>query len=458
MTKRDLKFLILRELQSARRNRGVMMAVLVFPLALWGFQLIIPIMGSGIFSGNVATEEPMTLFLINEDLARNGVNPIATIPHNMTYTLPFAFENNIAGTSVSSLNLAEFFIARLIDAQSNGLFLADYHLDTTTSKDTVENYARKGTINYWIEIPVGFATNYTNTGMTTLYLHSLPGINETGSVQTALNSICEASPFTYAGVGIQTTFTSKLIELEPEEPSAIGTIFSNLVPTLVPIILTFVPILPFVNATIADERDKRTLEALLALPVSRQKILLSKFLIGSLLSLVGIVTNILGLLMNEFVMVGIIAPITGESSHLYSLDVVSILPSLILILFLCSLLNLGMGISIASIAKDAGTSRGLVTFIIMPLIMIFPIMIFVGVPELLARTSNSPLVLLLYVIPWTHIFALLQKQLSPDFFTTNGLFGNVWLDIGFHVTFIVISVTMVMWIASKIFGREGLVN
>lgn len=460
MSFKSLKYLFLRELQSSRRNRGIMLAVLVFPLFLWGFQLVFPLMRTGILGGTQVKDEPEIFFIVNEDIASNGVNPIATIPNNQTYVLPFAFGGNAAGSNVASLNLAEFFIARMIAAQNTGLFLTDYQLEISVPKANVAAYAKTGEVNYWIEIPVGFATNYTNDGITTVYLHSLSLLDENDIVQTAVNTILGDQPFSNPDESVQTILTPILIDLETNnegEADPIAVIMDNGLPSLIAIILTFLVVLPYTSATIADERDKKTMEALLALPISRQEILLGKFLAGVVLSVIGLVINLTGLTVYGFVMTDIIAPTAGYNNFSFAFDS-SILPALTVTLFLCSLVNLGIGISLASIAKDAASSRSLSTVLMMPLIMILPIMLFIGLPEILAKNWNAPIVLLLYAIPWTHVFAIFMKQLSPDYFTTNGLFGDIWLDTGFHIVALFVTLVIVMWVASKIFEREGLVN
>lgn len=47
-------------------------------------------------------------------------------------------------------------------------------------------------------------------------------------------------------------------------------------------------------------------------------------------------------------------------------------------------------------------------------------MIFTGLPEVLAKATDAPLALTLYIIPWVHVFAIFQKLLAPTYYTTNG--------------------------------------
>ncbi|MFX0094970.1 MAG: ABC transporter permease [Candidatus Hodarchaeota archaeon] len=460
MTQKQFMYLFKRELQSARRTRGIMLSLIVLPVIIWGFQLVLPLMRAGLV-GNLETgDDPEIIFLVNADLASNGANPIATIPNNKSYILPFAFGGSPAGANISNLNLAEFFITNLLVAHTTGRLLEDYLLTTTVPRATVETMGRNGEINYWIEIPVEFATNYTNTGATTLVLHSLLPLDGTNSVQTAISSLIAEEPFTYPEDGIQTTAVFKQIEVETTnegETDPIALIMDVGAPTIMAIMLTFISVGAFVSTSIATERDKKTMESLLSMPISRKKLLLGKFLAGAALSTIGVGTNIIGFMAYEFVMSDILAPANRWSNYAFNLEITA-LPALTLTLFLCTLVNLGIGISLSAIAKDAGTSRSIFMVLMMPVMFLIPVILFTGLPEVLAKTANAPLALSLYIIPWTHVFAIFQKLLAPTYYTTNGLFGNVWVDIGFHITVLFITVAVVMWIASKVFEREGLVN
>lgn len=80
----------------------------------------------------------------------------------------------------------------------------------------------------------------------------------------------------------------------------------------------------------------------------------------------------------------------------------------------------------------------------------------VGVPESIGGEA-----LVLYLIPWTHAIAIFVKMSSPIFYnlpsqslTGFGLAG----DLLFHLGALLITILIVITIASKIFEREGIVN
>ena len=234
-------------------------------------------------------------------------------------------------------------------------------------------------------------------------------------------------------------------------------------PTMIAIILTFLTAIPFVSSSIAGEREKKTMESLLSLPIPRHQILLAKFTAGSVLGSFSVLINLLGMLAYIYIMNNLIAPANEWSSAAFKIDLnLSLILTMALILFLCTLLNLGIGISVASLAKDAETSRQLFSLLLMPVILFLSINLFTGLPEMLSASIGSPLPLLLYLFPWMHALAIFQKMMLPTYFTTNDLLllplGNVWIDVLFHLVVIFIVLAIIIWAASKAFEREGLVS
>lgn len=234
-------------------------------------------------------------------------------------------------------------------------------------------------------------------------------------------------------------------------------------PTMIAIILTFLTAIPYVSSSIAGEREKKTMESLLSLPIARRQILFAKFAAGSVLGSFSVLINLLGMLAFMYVTNNIIAPANEWTSAAFRIDIdLNLVLTMALTLFLCTLLNLGIGISLASLAKDAETSRQLFSLLLMPIILFLSINLFTGLPEMLSASMGSPLPLLLYLIPWMHALAIFQKMMLPGYFTTNDLLliplGNVWIDILFHFVVIFVVLALVMWGASKVFEREGLVS
>ncbi len=261
--------------------------------------------------------------------------------------------------------------------------------------------------------------------------------------------------------GAETTHVEKETRLQDITPMDVSADLG--LPTMIAIILTFITAIPFVSSSIAGEREKKTMESLLSLPIARRQILVAKFAAGSVLGSISVLINLLGMLAYMYIMNNMIAPANEWSSAAFKIDFdLNLILAMALTLFLCTLLNLGIGISLASLAKDAETSRQLFSILLMPVILFLSINLFTGLPEMLSASTGSPLPLLLYLFPWMHALAIFQKMMLPSFFTSNDLLllplGNVWIDVLFHLVVIFVVLALVMWAASKVFEREGLVS
>ncbi|MFX0172989.1 MAG: ABC transporter permease subunit [Candidatus Hodarchaeota archaeon] len=234
-------------------------------------------------------------------------------------------------------------------------------------------------------------------------------------------------------------------------------------PSMIALILTFLSVIPYISAAIAGEREKKTMESLLSLPISRVIILLSKFVVGTILGTLSLIINLFGFWLYVQITNTIIAPTYNWDSAAFEINLdLNMFIGLALVLFLCTLLNLGIGIALASLAKSAETSRQLFTLILLPVMLFITGILFTGIPEILSTTMNSPLPLLLYLIPWMHALAIFQKVLLPNYFTQSSIYllpvNNVMVDVIFHLVVILFSLLVVIWSAEKVFEREGLVN
>jgi hypothetical protein len=85
-----------------------------------------------------------------------------------------------------------------------------------------------------------------------------------------------------------------------------------------------------------------------------------------------------------------------------------------------------------------------------------------GSPEALSQTLNFPLLMLLYLLPWMHAAAIIQKIYLQKYFIDNNYllnpFGEIWIDILFHIIIIFIYICLILWVTSKFFDREGLIK
>ena len=71
--------------------------------------------------------------------------------------------------------------------------------------------------------------------------------------------------------------------------------------------------------------------------------------------------------------------------------------------------------------------------------------------------------IILYIIPWAHSIAILSKGLYPQTYASNALtrdlpYGGIAMDLVFHFGFLIVVILVCLFIASKVFEREGILT
>ena len=218
--------------------------------------------------------------------------------------------------------------------------------------------------------------------------------------------------------------------------------------TSVPVILFVVIIMAaqMIASAVATEKENKTLETLLSLPVSRKAIVSAKMLAAGLVSL----------LMAGVYMIGIksfnngVSNIFSGGATTGGEDVSQIASSLGLklttvgfielgvILFLAILLALAIAMILGAFSEDAKSAQGVVA----------PLMILVMIPYFLTlfmdvNSLSAPVRYLVYAIPFSHIF-----MATPNILLGNNLF----LLFGAFYMFVLFIIFVL--IAAKIFSTD----
>jgi len=79
---------------------------------------------------------------------------------------------------------------------------------------------------------------------------------------------------------------------------------------------------------------------------------------------------------------------------------------------------------------------------------------FGGVPE----DSFGGAGIFLYIIPWSHAIAILQKGMYPLTYTSTALTGSIATDLIFHIGYLVVVILIAIYIASRVFERESILT
>ncbi|OQB05982.1 MAG: ABC-2 family transporter protein [bacterium ADurb.Bin212] len=216
--------------------------------------------------------------------------------------------------------------------------------------------------------------------------------------------------------------------------------------TTVPTVLFVVIVMAaqMIASAVATEKENKTLETLLSLPISRKAIVASKMLAAGFVSLIMASLYMLGIRnMNS--------GISGMASGVSSGENVSQLAAdlglkfsafgyleLGLILFLAILLALSIAMILGAFAEDAKSAQGVVA----------PLMILVMIPYFLTllmdlNSMSIGVRYIIYSIPFSHIFLAM-----PNILTGNHIF--VLAGAGYMLILFVIFVLL----AAKIFSSD----
>jgi sodium transport system permease protein len=202
---------------------------------------------------------------------------------------------------------------------------------------------------------------------------------------------------------------------------------------------------PFINSSFAGEREKRTMESLLVLPISRFSILLGKLVAGTILLALFAVMNFVG--------VAVFSALIGTSSAFLAFE--SSLTLYVLVagtMFLLAFVNVGIGISTASLAKDVRTAESMFGLLTIGSMVVGAIALVGGLPELVLGDIG----IILYLVPWTNGIALLMKGAFPLTFASATLTGSMVTDMLLHLGYMVAFIAICLFLASKIFDRESI--
>lgn len=440
-TFKQIQALLKQELRSATRARYVILSFVLGPIFMWGIQGGLQALVGFMITSSQQTE---TLYVANHDLGNSSVD-----------LTPFS-------------NLGELFIHSLNNSsQSPDSLLEGAIIDTDTYSnwdytdliDLINNPQKADEATPLVIIPKNFTNVYlaynsslNQTISPVVELYTLPSGGLIGSsVIEAAVTMNAKSLFTKVIVEKDVTVSAKTITFPGEEEavSGFGIGFVGMISIMVAVMVPS----SFVSTSFAGEREKKTMESLLALPISRFNILFSKLLAGMVLVGIFTVINIFGILGFS----AIIGSIKNEDySSVFSIEPsVDMLVLATMMMLLSAFIAMGIGISLASLSKDVRSAESMYTFIMMfPAIGVGMIGMFGGLPE----QTFGGIGLLLYLIPWTHSIALLSKGLYPQTYASNTLTGSIPLDLLLHFSYLIFVIFACLFVASKVFEREGILT
>jgi ABC-type Na+ efflux pump permease subunit len=204
---------------------------------------------------------------------------------------------------------------------------------------------------------------------------------------------------------------------------------------------------PYIGQSFAGEREKHTLEALLVVPMSRVRILVSKLFAGLALTMLYSVFTVVGILLYNWSIIARAVALPPAVMDFY-INLYTVNIAAIPLIFFCQLLILlcaiSIGIVISSAAKDQATAESLNNLVLLVPTMVIGILGFTG--SILQYGGLFGIFVL--AIPFSHAVLFLNGVLSGAA-TAASLMVNVAYMLGFAIVFLIIG--------AKLFEREAII-
>jgi ABC-2 type transport system permease protein len=348
---------------------------------------------------------------------------------------------------------------QVIDMLEKSNFIA-VETGTFNVEDSI-NFARKKGINILVAIPENFEEDVVNLKQPEVEIYSIMkglSVRETGTstqVEAVFNVISNAistNLITQKFTGIPPDVIKQPIKardivvvkdrMAQASPALVAQSAMNF-SIFIPIILMLVTITSsqMIASLIALEKQNKTLETLLTVPVNRNFILLSKMVSAAIVAI--IVTAAYLFAMTRFL--GISQGPQASSDVMRALGLTLTTGDFLLLgisIFFAILSVLAVSTILAVYSEDEKSAQ----------LMLTPLMVFVMIPYFLTiftdvNTLSMPLRVLVYAIPFSHTFLA----------TNNLMFGNVQFVIYGIIYQIIFSFVCIL-IATRIFSSDRLLT
>lgn len=394
--------------------------------------------------------------------------PMIVIPLVMFPLMGFAIETSmetveqsIGETSVALIDQDQGQYALTLQAFMTGSNFSITHLDDVTVDEALEQ-VQDSNLTSLIFIPSGFSENITErkTADITIYTPFRGGgiadSTRSSTVNTLLNifesgildqRIREGFPESEAAQILnpinledKSIVKGKSADVRPADLFSLMISQTTIMPVGMMTLLIFA--MQLAATAVASEKEEKTLETLLTMPINRTMILAGKLTGSIIVALVGAVAYLIGFsyYMNSFTGMG--------PDVVIDLAAIGLAPSLAsyailgVSLFMALLSALALAISLSVFAEDVRGAQALVG----PLSMLFIVpMIFTMFTDI--NALPFPLSIILLAIPFTH--PMLAANVS---FT-----GNYVGAIG-GIAYMAIFTIIVLYVAAKLFGTEKILT
>jgi ABC-2 type transport system permease protein len=410
---------IIKEVKELIRDPKILLGVILVPA------LMFPIMGLAVQTAMQTTEESMrSISIAVMDLDKG---PVAENLTNFLSTL------NVTIVRVDHLSFSE-----------------------------AVNYVQQSNLTGFVVIPSGFSNNITAGLKAELNVYTVfrgGGIAESTSssmISALLKAFEEGLVVQKVGEKFPEDPETVLNPIEmseksiikgkdvPINPSALfGAMMSQSMGMPIGIMMLLIFAMQLAATSVASEKEEKTLETLLTLPINRFTILAGKMTGSIIVAVAGAVAYIIGAV---YYMSSFMSVMPAEIGVDFAAIGLAPTPMSLLLLgvslFMSLISALALAISISVFAEDVRGAQALVGPLTM--LFVFP-MLFTMLTDIYALPF--PLMIVLLAIPFTHPMLASNVAFTGDYL--NAVIGIVYMSI-FTIT--------VLYIAARIFGTEKILT
>lgn len=418
-------------------------------------------MVSGI--GNLVTKEIKEMLRDPKILLGMVLMPLLIFPVmgtaiNISTT---AVEESSKGASMALMDMDEGPMAKNIISSFKALNVTLTLIKASSVNESLETL-QKSNVTTLVIIPTGFSQNLTSGLRGELEVYSaLTSLSFSEGAKTSIATapisayerilVYQAIQQAFPGrdpeavldpIALQSfvVFKGKLIEAPPEVLSGIFLSQSLGLPMV--IMLLLISAMQIAATSISIEKEEKTLETLLTLPVSRLSILTGKLAGSVVVAAAGAAASLIGV---NYYTSSIYGFIPAESLDLEALDLVFSPMAYVLLgitMFVTIVSALALAICVAAFSENVRSAQALIG----------PLSMLAVIPSLILMFADIDILpfgvqVILYAIPYTHSVIASKAAFMGDYFVM--LRG---------IAYISLFTLAVLYIAAKIFTTEKIVT
>jgi len=415
--------LVIKEVKELLRDPKILIGMVLMPL------LMFPIMGAAINISQTAVKESvksMQIAVLDFDGGSAAQNLTTFLGANSNITL---VKVNASSVDTALKNLQETNVTVLLVIPQNFTYNMTHGLQSILGFYAIFKRA-----------------SITETGRSDAASLLLSTYNSILVIQTIQKVLPESNPYTVLNpinVSYFSVVKGKSVEVPPGALFGIMMSQSIMFPMVIMLLLIFA--MQIAATSIAIEKEEKTLETLLTLPVGRLSILTGKLAGSVLVAVAGAVASIIGV---TFYVGSAFGGFAATAPQGVDLQALGLAPSpeaymlLGLTIFVTIVSSLALAICIAVFAENVRSAQTLVGYLNLPIIAPAIILMFADI-EILPPAVQ----IVLYAIPFTHSIVAAKAAFL-------GNYSTVLVSIAYISLFTV----AVLYIAAKIFTSEKVVT